>query len=336
MICERQSNIELCRLASILLVMLVHTTGTTTLGQNMSLGAYLLEGFTIIGVNVFVLITGYFSTTPKKTSLVNLAFICLFWMVIKVICRYEYGEPVTYKNFFFLTTSNWFIPSYIGLLFFSPILNSFCKCVNSKMLWGVVITLLIIEIWFDLLPPNPGVSLGTQRGYSVYSFVVLYLLSRAIRLHGLPNWFKKVCPFIYVTCSFVLGVVGYFFSLKGYVNLNRLLFAYNNPIIIASSVSFLMMFEQIHFYSLFINHIAKSTLAVLLGHSAIIFTYQKQFKFIYNNFSGIQVVAYWVLSISIVFCTSIAIDQIRLLFYKPIDKLMKTKIKNNNVFEENK
>ncbi len=332
---ERQSNIELCRLASILLVMLVHTT-VNTFGWNMSLGTYLLEGFTVIGVNVFVLITGYFSTIPKKTSLVNLAFICLFWMVIKVICRYEYGEPCNIKDLFFLTTSNWFIPSYIGLLFFSPILNSFCKCVNSKMQWGVVITLLIIEIWFDLLPPRPDMSLGTQRGYSVYSFVVLYLLARAIRLYGLPAWFKKISPFIYVACSVVLGVVGYSLLAKGYANINGMVFAYSNPLIILSSVSFLMMFERIHFQSNFINHVSKSTLAVLLGHTAIFFLYQKQFKYIYDNFSGLQVVIYWILSITIVFCACIAIDQIRLLIYRPIDKLIKTKIKNNNIFEENK
>lgn len=330
---ERQSNIELCRLVSIILVMLVHTTGTT-LGWNMSLAAYLLEGFTIIGVNVFVLITGYFSTSPKKTSLVNLAFICLFWMVIKVTCRFNFGEPLSYKHLFFLTSSNWFIPSYIGLLFFSPILNAFCKYVTSRSLLGGVIALLIVEVWFDLLPPNPDVSLGTQRGYSVYSFVVLYLLARAIRLYGLPAWFKKISPLIYVACSVVLGVVGYSLSVKGYANMNKILFAYNNPIIIASSISFLMMFERIHFQSNFINYVSKSTLAVLLGHSAIFFLYQKQFKYIYDNFSGLQVVGYWILSITIVFCACIAIDQIRLLLYRPIDKLTKTKIKNNNIFEE--
>lgn len=45
----RQSNIELCRLASILLVMLVHST-TSSLGYEVSLGVHLLTGFTIVGV----------------------------------------------------------------------------------------------------------------------------------------------------------------------------------------------------------------------------------------------------------------------------------------------
>lgn len=97
----RQSNIELCRLASILLVMLVHTTHQS-LGNDMALGALMLEGFSIIGVNVFILITGYFSATPKKTSLINLAFICLFWMVIKVICRYVFNQPLSVKYVFFM------------------------------------------------------------------------------------------------------------------------------------------------------------------------------------------------------------------------------------------
>jgi len=130
--------------------------------------------------------------------------------------------------------------------------------------------------------------------------------------------------------------VGYLLSVKGYANINRIIFAYNNPIIIASSVSFLMMFKQIHIQSNFINHVSKSTLAVLLGHTAIFFLYQNQFKYIYDNFSGLQVAAYWSISIAIAFCACIAIDQIRLLIYRPIDKLIKTKIKNNNIFEENK
>ena len=81
---ERWSNIELCRLASIFLVMLVHTVGKS-LGNDVVFGVHLLKGFSIIGVNVFILITGYFSATPKKTSLVNLAFICFFWMFFRLV-----------------------------------------------------------------------------------------------------------------------------------------------------------------------------------------------------------------------------------------------------------
>ena len=327
---ERLSNIESCRLASILLVMLVHTT-KQSLGVNMNFGALLLEGFSIIGVNVFILITGYFSATPKKTSLINLAFICMFWMTIKVAVRYSCGEPVCIKDAFFITSSNWFIASYIGLLFIAPILNVFCNTVSNRMLWGGVIALLCVEVWFDLLPPYPSVKLGTQRGYSVFSFMILYLLARAIKLYGLPNTFKKYVPYIYIVCSIVLASTAYACQLVGHNGLTKLIFAYSNPLVILSSVAFFMTFERIKVNSKLINHFAKSTLAVLLGHTAIFFLYTKQFKYLYDNYSGLQVIGYWVLAIAIIFRASIAIDQLRLLLYYPIERQMKKKIKNNEI-----
>lgn len=139
---NRQTNIELCRIVSILLVMLVHTT-EQSLGNNVSLGVRLLEAFSVIGVNVFVLITGYFSATPKKTSLLNLAFICFFWTIIKIACLYKCGQPIPIRDFFFITSSNWFIASYIGLLFMAPILNVFCNTVSKKVLWGGGIFLVV-------------------------------------------------------------------------------------------------------------------------------------------------------------------------------------------------
>ena len=329
---ERQSNLELCRLASILLVMLVHTT-YTTLGTDVSFGVMLLEGFSIIGVNVFILLTGYFSASPKKTSLINLAFICLFWMIVRVLCRYFFGEPIDYKYVFFITSSNWFIASYVGLLFLAPILNVFCKTVSKKTLLGGALFLILLEIWFDWIPPTPKVRWGVQCGYSVLSFAILYLGSRAIRIYGLPNWFRKLSPLIYVGCSFAFAIMMYVIVRSGHGTPGAVewVMAYINPIVIVSSIAFLSMFEQVNIQSRFINYIAKSTLACLFGHVAISSLYKKQFLFIYENFSGIQVVLYWILAIVIVFCASIAIDQIRLLLYRPIEKLMKRKIKNNEI-----
>ena len=124
----RQSNMELCRIASIFCVMLVHTT-FQSLGHNVPFGVMLLAGFSIIGVNVFVMLTGYFTVTPKKTSLLNLAFVCFFWMIVKIVCRYFFNPEISYKHLFFVTSSNWFVPSYIVLLFFAPMLNVFCNSI---------------------------------------------------------------------------------------------------------------------------------------------------------------------------------------------------------------
>lgn len=324
---QRQSNIELCRIVSILLVMLVHTTFATFGWETQSLGIQTLAAFTIIGVNVFVLITGYFSVKLKWTTLINIAFICFFWMLVKVLGRYFLGESFRMSNLFFITKSNWFIPCYIGLLFLSPLLNLFCDKANKKTLLGGAFSLLLIEVWFDWLPPTPGLSIGTQGGCSVLSFAILYLLARYIKLYGIPVWFKKASPIIYVLCSLSLVALNVI-SFKIGHPLPKIVYTYNNPIVILSSVAFLMMFEQMIFSSKIVNHIAKSTLAVLLGHTALFFLYTKQFNYIYDNYSGLQVVAYWTLAIIVVFCASVAIDQIRLLLYKAVEKKMPRKLIN--------
>lgn len=205
-------------------------------------------------------------------------------------------------------------------------------CPKRHSGWGGGI-LIIIEVWFDLLPPHPKVLLGTQNGYSVYSFMTLYLLARAIRLYGLPKIFKKLCPYIYVICSLILGFAAYACQITHHHEAIKVVFAYSNPLVILSSVAFLMIFEKMAIQSTFVNHISKSTLAVLLGHSAIFFLYTKQFKYIYDNYSGIQVVGYWVLAITIVFCASIAIDQLRRLLYKPIEGYLKKSITQNEIFK---
>lgn len=285
---------------------------------------------------MFVLICGYFSAMPKKTSLVNLTFICLFWMIIQVAIRWGFGEPITRRYLFFVTSSNWFIPSYIGLLLLSPILNTFCNSVSKKVLWGGVIVLLLYEMWFDWLPPRPdGNGIGANQGFSVFSFAILYLLSRAVRLHGLPNWFKKYSFAIYVICSFTIAVVAYVaYVLKLDEVAGISYYSYINPLVILSSVAFLTMFSRINMQSKVINHLAKSTLAVLFGHSAITFLYTRQFRWLYDNCSGIKIIEYWILSVFLVFVACIAIDQIRLLLYRPINDFLKRKIRDNNLFED--
>lgn len=332
---QRQSNLELCRLASISLIMLLHTT-YAVLGPNVGFGVMLLEGFSVIGVNVFILLTGYFSASPKINSLINLCFICLFWMIVRIICRYALGETIDYTYAFFITKSNWFIASYIGLLFMTPILNAFCDSVDKKTLLGVVFVLLVLEIWFNWLPPWPKVRWGVQNGYSVLSFCILYLLARTIRLCGLPIWFKKFALLIYVLCSFIIAGLMYVMVNTGHNSPDAVqwLMAYVNPIVIIESVAFFSMFEQLKIQSRFINHVAKSTLAVLFGHVAILTIFCKQFLYIYGHFSGVYLVVYWALSIFLVFCASIAIDQIRILLYAPIEKIIKQKITQNEIFSK--
>jgi len=136
----RQSNIELCRIFAIILVVLGHTVfgfadGVPNSLSDTNIIFLMVSAFSVVGVNVFVLITGYFSVSPKMSSLANLLYICLFYAVLRIVVGFFVGFHDV-RDFFFISRSNWFIPSYLGLLLFAPILNEFIE--KRKRSWGGV------------------------------------------------------------------------------------------------------------------------------------------------------------------------------------------------------
>ena len=74
---------ELCKICAIILVLLVHSvfpiTGRPLSTSDSNVPALFWSALSIIGVNVFVLVTGYFSTVPKKKSVLNILFVCFFY-----------------------------------------------------------------------------------------------------------------------------------------------------------------------------------------------------------------------------------------------------------------
>lgn len=190
--------------------------------------------------------------------------------------------------------------------------------------------MLLIQTWFDWLPPYPNIGLGTREGYSLISFIMLYLLARAIKLYGLPEWFKRISPVVYLLCSILL-IVGNDI-VKSYGMTSNWWFAYNNPIVIISSVAFLISFERIKIQSRFINHIAKSTLACLLGHTMLTFLYRKPFIYMFENMSGLIMVLYWLSAVVLIFLVLVVIDQFRLIMFKPLGLFIK-KTRQNCLFE---
>lgn len=330
----RATNIELCRIISILLVLIVHSNyafiGWPNSLNETSLIRLFIQSFSIIGVNVFVLITGYFSTTPKKKSIVNLVTTVLYYGIILLILGYFIGRNgISYKSILFLSSSNWFVLDYIGLLLFCPFLNSYVETATQSQFLKSVIMLIIFQMYFGWLP---GFNLDFNHGYSILSFMIIYLIGRYLRLYGLP--FLKYPLLIYLICTIILTLMGYFSlkynigvnSIKGSVWLDTKVYCYNNPIVIISSIAFFWFFVNTKIQdSKFINHISKSCLAVLLIHTSwVIVPYLKRF-FIYNlhiESQSIQFISY-LIGILIIFITCVLVDQIRLFSFNKLLKLNK-------------
>lgn len=334
----RSSNMELCKICAIILVLLVHSvfpiTGRPLTTNDSNVSALFWQALSIIGVNVFVLVTGFFSTVPKWKSVLNILFICLFYAVCRVL--YElFTHNFNYESIFFVSKSNWFVTAYFGMLLLTPALNS-CEKFMSKRSFGLmVLILLLFETWFGFIPGYGSQHFGS--GYSILSFSILYLLGRYISLYGFPSVIIKWSGTLYLVSTFVISVLAYCILLLGWRTdiMIPTFYEYTNPLIIFSAVCFILFFTKLRVgQSKFINHLGKSTLAVLLIHTMEPFTSWRKMLFtnLWQNYSGIQLILYWALSIMAIFIVCCLIDQIRLLLWKPIQNYLNFRIKRNEIF----
>lgn len=136
----RQSNMELLRIIAILMITMHHTIlakymGSIVDGEGFVDGwqiATIVNSFVYVGVNIFVLISGFFGIKFKWKGMMNLFIFCVFYMFINLIIStyvfhnesFSFGT-ILYKSLKALTkTSKWFVLCYVALYFISPILNA--------------------------------------------------------------------------------------------------------------------------------------------------------------------------------------------------------------------
>lgn len=323
----RQSNIELCRIISILMVVFLHSNfsvfGWPRTMEQVNFQLLTAECFCIIGVNVFVLITGYFSTTPKPKSLLNLAYICLFYAVLRVCFDLITGNQITVNNFFFISRSNWFIPVYLGLVLFTPALNAMCETLPKGKFQIALLSLLFFEFYMGYFPARPQLGIGLTDGCSVLAFLVLYLVGRYVKMYGVPTFIQRYCVVLYVITSSVITASYYFVVYFGYGKLAHKMISYSSPLVIFSALCFLLIFVNLRIpSSKVINHISKSVLAVLLVHAcreAIAYLHP-QYQFLYANYNGVGVVVLWIVAIMATFVFAVILDQFRIMSWNIIQK----------------
>ena len=331
----RQSNIELCRILSILLVVLVHSQ-ISVFGFPRAEGidtflVYALESLSIIGVNVFILISGYFSIRLKFKNIINLLYICLFYMTLLNILRVA-TDSMELKYLFFISQSNCFIPRYIGLMILSPVLNAFCDNASKKTFQYVVIAITLFSCYWGFLLYNWWPDF--HHGYSLIYFCVLYLIARYLKLYGF-GIFYRFNNWGYIFSSLTLAVVAYYLAIKGIKESTIWrVFDYNNPVVLFSSICFFISFAKLNIpANRAINFVAQSTLAVLLLHTHKVIS--EYLKDIYRCLKEGNIFIYligMVGCIIVILIISVLVDQIRIKSFNYLyHKLEKYGISNSTL-----
>ena len=219
---ERQSNIELLRIIAMFLVLLVHadfySLGVVTPQdiRAFSLDSVLKVFFEAISINcvdIFVLISGWFGIRASFKGGCKFLFQCFFFLsliyVITLLLGISKVNAETIKYLFVATKWNWFIKAYLLLYIISPVLNAFVDHASKRQFAIVLLSFYAFQFFYGwIFTSATGYIVG---GYSVSSFIGLYLLARYINVYDcqfkslsvLRGWFICLAICCMVTVLYI-------------------------------------------------------------------------------------------------------------------------------------
>ena len=269
----RQSNIELLRITAMFLVLVVHADFWALGGPVLSdfsshpwnaVTRTVIESISIVCVNVFVMISGWFGIKPSLRSLSNFVFQCAFFLIgiyaVMILTGHARLTSQGILGSLCLLHWNWFIKAYIGLYILSPLINAFLDKSTKRQLELFLVFFYIFQtVWGWLTKASAFV----VDGYSTFSFVGLYVLARYLRLYG--SSFARHDLSVYLA-SVVLNSGLYYLSLK--IPHIPGVYTYANPFVIAGAAGLLLWFSELRIsLNRIINFVGKSCFAVFLLHS---------------------------------------------------------------------
>lgn len=267
---NRSSNFELLRIFSMLLIILhhfsVHGSWVSGILQNDVVIGLLASGGKL-GVNLFVMISGYFliSSSFKIQSLLKVYFSTLFYSLI-IGVTFIITQPsfdMSFENirqiiFPLIFNEYWFVSVYIALLLISPFLRLLAKSM-SKSGYGKL--LLICAIILSVLPwvTNKSLSPG-----NIAWFAFLFLLAGYIRTYSLN--IKTSLSLIYLLAALLMLFGLVVFSVAAGKSVMRYA-AMNSFLILVLSACIILLFSRINIGSIiWINRLSAGSFSVYLIH----------------------------------------------------------------------
>ena len=166
---DRDSNMELLRIVSMLLVLVVHagfralsvpTPAEAVAAPGSTLLRFFSESASIICVNVFVLLSGWYGIRFRLLRLAEFLFQVLFFVVVGFAL---YSLLFGFPGFRFSVLSSlllsdrwdyWFVKCYLGLYLFAPVLNAFAERVPRSAFRLFLVSFFLFQTVYGWLMPS--------------------------------------------------------------------------------------------------------------------------------------------------------------------------------------
>lgn len=347
---KRMANIEALRLVAMMMVVSLHYLGKGGLlgkldgplsGKDHT--AWLLESFSIVAVNVYVLISGYFLVETKfrikrviTLVLQILFYSCLIPVILILTGQLSFGEltlydiwqcifPVQMKQY-------WFMSAYVLLFLLTPLLNAAVHAVKKEQLLGVIALLLCVESFGKTVIPA-RLALDNE-GYDALWFMTVYLIAAYIRLYGIPFLEKKNRAAVCYVLS-CLGIYGLIMLIRGlclvtgrFEDFMTSPVAYNHLLTIWAAVALFYAFRNWEFgkkesgLSAFVCRIAPYSLGVYLLHEQLYVRYEWPVWLGVKQCNSVgSLLWHWALAMSAVMACGLMVDFLRSILFRGAGKL---------------
>ncbi len=290
----RNSNYELLRIVSMFYIVLYHIIVHGKVIENsfgtVTMLALIIKCITLVHVNCFILITGYFQCKSKFrfSKVWQLVNISLFYKILILVVLIPLGLiTLNYldiiKQLSFLNFSQyWFVKIYIFLYCLTPFLN---KLINSMSKSEFTKLLLVLFVIMSLIPYITGLEGFDNNGLNLYNMVFMYFIGAYLRIYPLKDsyLFKKcskqlfqvILFSIYCMCIvFNITILSTSYLCKDlnlifndiYKHISLVYWMYSTPLVIIQSIAFFTLFGTFDIKNRFINKISSLTLGIYLIH----------------------------------------------------------------------
>lgn len=280
---ERHAGVELLRILAMLMVLTLHflIKGKYSSSSNffVNLESWLLVCFSVVAVNCYVLISGYFMCDKsfKLKRITNTYAQMWFYSVVAFLVAvalgfYEFSYGNLLKSVLpFVFENYWFVSVYIILMIFSPLLNSAIKNMDKKKMKLVLFLLVGVFCVINTIV-KPLMPIDDSAGYGIVWFIVLYLTASYIHKFYTPKG-KSLKFFLLYLLTVVLNFGWHFvFATKGAVWWDSMVRDYNNILVYAGAVLLFLAFLNINIKKKtpkrIICFVAPLTFAVYLIHES--------------------------------------------------------------------
>jgi len=273
----RLSNFELVRIVAIFLITLHHLTinnldvcgyNTAYNYYNDGVGGVFLNSMAICGVNLFILISGWFGIKRIWSNIIRLIVdVVIIGLINITICYFLFGYMPSWNDISWTCSylNNWFILHFIILILCSPIIEQALSNTSSKDLGRALICLSIVVLYFgyyqQVLNPN---------GYNALNFIYLYIVARWLSMNKDSKWFGHFSTwglFIWILCGVLQTIVFVTYSVFRHAPNSLHFWSYNAPWVLISSLALFSWFSRLRFSCKAINVFAIGTLGVYLLQS---------------------------------------------------------------------